>query len=278
MDPSLPPAEMERMRANLGLDAPLPQQYLSWLGSAVHGDFGRSLQQHQPVLQMIADRLPATLLLVVCSMLLTVVLGMAAGIISALKPYSALDHVLSVLSFGGLSMPSFWLGLMLIILFGLTFKVLPTGGMYTLGSDQSPADYLRHLVLPVLTLAITGLSQIARYTRSSLMQVLNMDFVRTGRAKGLTPGRLMTGHALKNAMLPVVTAIGQLLPRTVGAAAIVETVFAWPGIGRLLVTSGLQRDYPMVMGTTILVAALVLVVNLAVDLTYGWLDPRISLA
>lgn len=258
-----------------GLNDPLPLQYIRWLGNAIGGDFGSSFTYRRPALELFLDRLPATLLLSFSSLALAVLLAIPLGIISAVRRYTPIDYIVTVISLVGISIPVFWFGILCIILFGVIWPILPAGGMLTVGESFSITDRLSYLVLPVIVLGLTNMAEIARYTRSSMVNVLGEDFIRTARAKGLRESVIVNGHALRNALLPVVTVIGLLLPRLIGGTAITESVFAWPGIGRLAIDGALQRDYPIVMLVTLAVSVGVVVSTLLTDLVYALLDPRI---
>lgn len=273
--PDVDQATRELFSERYGLNDPLPLQYIRWLGNAIGGDFGSSFTYRRPALELFLDRLPATLLLSFSSLALAVLLAIPLGIVSAVRRYTAIDYVVTIISLIGISIPVFWLGILCIILFGVIWPILPAGGMLTVGESFSITDRLRYLVLPVVVLGLTNMAEIARYTRSSMVNVLGEDFIRTARAKGLRESVIVNGHALRNALLPVVTVIGLLLPRLIGGTAITESVFAWPGIGRLAIDGALQRDYPIVMLVTLAVSAGVVLSTLLTDLVYALLDPRI---
>jgi peptide/nickel transport system permease protein len=276
--PEMSGEQIRQAERSLGLDQPLPLQYARWLGSVARGHFGQSYGAGLPVLGLIVDRLPATLELVGTGLVLSVAAGVLMGVLSAVHRYSLLDHLAAGVAFFGMSVPVFWLGLMLIIVFSTTLHLLPSAGAYTLGVHASAGDRLAHLVLPAVILATANVAQIARYTRSSMLEVLNAEFLRTARAKGV-PGRaVIYHHALRNALIPIVTVVGLAVPRLVGGVAITESVFAWPGMGQLAVDSALQRDYPMIMGITLMVSVVVVVTNFLTDLSYLALDPRVELA
>lgn len=257
--------EVQRLRVQLGLDRPLPVQYARFLARLVQGDLGRSVVTGEPVAREIAARFPATVQLAVASTLLATATGVAAGVVSATRPYSWLDYLVMTVALAGISLPVFWLGLMLMLLFSVHLRWLPAGGYGT------PA----HLVLPTVTLAAFSVAIIARMTRSSLLEVLHQDYVRTAWAKGLGARAVVLRHALKNALIPVVTVIGLQFGSLLGGAILTETVFAWPGMGRLLVGAIVARDYPVVQGAVLVFAALFTLVNLAVDVLYAYVDPRI---
>lgn len=257
--------EVQRLRVQLGLDQPLPVQYVRFLGRLLQGDLGRSVVTGEPVAREIAARLPATVQLAVASTLVATAAGVAAGVVSATRQYSWLDYLVMTVALAGISLPVFWLGLMLMLLFSVHLRWLPAGGYGT------PA----HLVLPTVALAAFSVAIIARMTRSSLLEVLHQDYVRTAWAKGLGSRAVVLRHALKNALIPVVTVIGLQFGGLLGGAILTETVFAWPGMGRLLVGAIVARDYPVVQGAVLVFAALFTLVNLAVDVLYAYVDPRI---
>lgn len=275
LDRNMGAEELARMRALLGLDQPVHVQYVRWLAQVLRGNLGVSYQAGLPVLEIILQMLPNTLLLSAASLVLSLVVAIPAGVISAARPYSAVDHAVTTLCFFGISVPTFWYGLMLIVLFSIVLGWLPPGGMHTLGGERSALDVLRHLVLPAVVLGTANMALFARYTRSATMAVLRQDYVRTARAKGLPGRRVLYHHALRNALLTVVTVVGLQLPRLVGGAAITETVFAWPGMGSLAVRAAFERDYPMIMGITLVISAVVAASTLLVDFLYVYLDPRI---
>jgi len=269
--------QIEQARQELGLDDPIPVQYARWASHVLKGNLGMSYSQGLPVGQLIIRRLPETLELVLTGLALAVVVGVMIGIVSARKQYSLIDQLSTGFAFFGMSVPVFWLGLMLIILFSINLQVLPSSGSYTLGAPATILDRLSHLVLPAIVLATANLAQIARYTRSSMLEVLNADYLRTARAKGLKERVVMNQHALRNALIPIVTVVALMVPRLVSGVAITESVFAWPGMGQLAVDSAMQRDYPMVMGITLMVSILVVITNFLTDLSYLALDPRVKL-
>lgn len=259
------PEDVALVRANYGLDQPLYVQYGVWLLNVLHGDFGRSIVTRRPVLDEITARLPSTIELAFASLAIAIAGGMAVGIISATRQYSLLDHAMMVLALLGISMPVFWLGIMLIFFFSVDLRWFPTGGT---GTPQQ-------LVLPSITLGAASMAVIARMTRSSMLEVIRQDYVRTARAKGLAEQGVVLRHALKNALIPVVTVIGLQFGYLLAGAVLTETVFSRPGLGRLLVTSITSRDFPVVQGTLMLLSISFVLINLLVDILYGYLDPRI---
>jgi ABC-type dipeptide/oligopeptide/nickel transport system permease component len=270
--PDAPEDVVIRMRTELGLDRPLHAQYVSFLGRALQGDLGHSLRSRAAVVDEILTRFPATLELTTASMVIAVALGIPLGLVAAVRRSTWIDYVAMVSSLSTLSMPIFWLAILCVWVFSLQLGWLPVSGR---AGPPWEWDGLRHIVLPAFTLATTSIAIISRLTRSGMLEVLGRDYVTTARAKGLPERLVIVKHALKNALIPVVTVVGLQYGLLLGGAVVTETIFAWPGVGRLAITSILQRDYPVVQGCVLLVAALFVVINLVVDLLYGWLDPRI---
>ncbi len=257
--------QVDKIRAQLGVDRHPVIQYFSFLGNLVQGDLGSSTRTGLPVTREIMARLPNTIILAFSAIILASILGVLTGIIAGVKQNSFFDHLSMMIALFGLSMPVFWLGLMLMLLFSIQLGWLPA-----VGSETS-----KHLVLPAITLAANSTAIIARMTRSSMLEVIRLDYIRTARAKGLTEKLVIWRHALKNALIPVVTIIGLQTGTLLGGAVLTEIVFAWPGIGRLLVEALLSRDYPVVQGVVLLVATMFIFINLIVDILYSYLDPRI---
>ncbi|MFQ6015777.1 MAG: ABC transporter permease [Anaerolineae bacterium] len=257
--------DVARIRVQLALDKPLPVQYTLFLADLMRGNLGLSARTSEPVLKEILQRLPATIQLAVISSLLATILGIVAGAIAAIRQYSKFDYVVSFGTLFGVSMPVYWLGLMLIILFAVRLHWFPAAG----------ADRPTSFILPSLTLAAFSIALVARMTRSSMLEVLRQDYVRTARAKGLGEELVIYRHALKNALIPVVTVVGLQFGTLLGGAVLTETVFGWPGIGLLLVDSIFARDYPMVQGIVLVFSFLFILVNLSVDILYAYIDPRI---
>ncbi|HEU0163866.1 MAG TPA: ABC transporter permease, partial [Thermomicrobiales bacterium] len=276
-NPDLSRDQIQRMSNQLGLNDPLPVQYGRWISNVFHGNFGVSYNTIEPVGSLIGNRLPNTLLLAGVALLISVTIAIPLGIICAMKRNSILDRLVTSFTFLGVSIPVFWLGIMLIVLFSVRYRWLPAGGMSTVGNGFSLHDRIDHMILPVFVLVIGNLAELTRYTRSSMITVLGEEYIRTARAKGLTQKSVITGHALRNALIPVITIIGVLLPRAVSGAAITEAVFSWPGMGSLAVEAATTRDYPVVLATTLTVAVVVVLSSLLTDLAYGFLDPRIRL-
>lgn len=259
------PQEIETIRRQLGLDRPVHEQYLSYVSRLARLDLGRSARTQNPVIEEIWARLPNTVLLAVVAIVLACLFGIPAGIISAARPYTWLDYLVTLVGLFGISMPVFWLGLMLVVLFSVVLRWLPAGGT---GSWQ-------HVVLPSVTLASFVVAFIARMTRSTMLEALQQDYTTTARSKGLRENAVVIKHALRNALIPIVTVVGLQFGLLLGGAVLTETVFAWPGIGRLIVDSILARDYPVIQGTILVFGLLYIFVNLAVDLIYAVIDPRI---
>ncbi len=265
------PQQRAELRHILGLDQPLPVQYAEYLGGILHGDFGTSLWQQQPVAALIAERIPATLELAAASLVLILAAGMPSGVLAAVKHGTAVDvGVVGIISLQQ-AMPAFWAGPLLIALFAVVLGWLPAAGR------GSGPDELSHLVLPAATLAIASLGRVARITRAEMVDALSTDFVRTAVAKGLSRRDVVMRHALKVALIPVVTVVGLEAGALLGGAIITETIFAWPGVGRLLIQAMAQRDFPLIEGVILFVAAVYAVVNLVVDLSYTILDPRVRI-
>ena len=267
--------DLVRLRESLGLNEPLPIQYVHWMGHVVRGDLGRSIWMKRPVLPEVLGRLGATLLLTGTALLLSTAGGLALGVASAAWPRSLLDRLSAVASLFGASMPSFWLGIVLMVIFALWLGWLPASGMYASYGGGGLGDLLSHLILPAVTLAAASITIIARLTRSTMLETLGQDFVRTARAKGVAESGVLLRHGLKNALIPIVTVVGVQAGYLLGGAVLTETVFAWPGVGTLMVQGILARDFPLVQGCVLVVALAFAVINLAVDLLYAWLDPRI---
>lgn len=273
----LSPAELARFREQLGLTGSLPAQFARLVGELATGRL-HSLRTGQPVLEVLLDRLPVTGALLGSAIALALILGVPAGVLSARRPYSRLDNCLTVAALGGLSLPSFWFALVLMWVFAGLLRWLPASGTGpTTKLEYGALDMVPYFVLPTLVLALSILPPIMRYTRSAMLEALGQEYVRTARGKGLSEWRVVYRHALRNALLSVVTVVGMLLPILVGATAVIESVFAMPGLGRLVVEAAVSRDYPTIMTLNFMTAAVVLVTNVLVDLTYVLLDPRIRL-
>lgn len=274
LGPDATPAQVASERVQLGLDQPVPVRYVIWLGDVAHGNLGVSLVYDRPVTALVLEAFPNTLRLAVSALLLSVLLGFPMGMLAALRQNRPTDFILTSLASLGLAIPSFWLGILLILVFSVKLKWLPPSGVGT--ADQGFLVGLTYLVMPVVTIAVSNLAVFSRFVRSSMIDVLTADYVRTARAKGLGETAVVSRHALRNALLPVVTILGIQIGRLLGGAVITEAVFAYPGIGRLVVTSILNRDYPVVQATLMLVVLIFLATNLVVDFSYTFLDPRVS--
>lgn len=275
MDPKVRPEDVKRIKHNLGLDKPLHIQYFNWLNNMLQGNFGKSIIDGRPVLTRILEVMPNTLILMLSSFLITLFLAIPLGIFQAVKQYSFADYFLTFLSFLGISVPSFWLGLMLIYYFSFKLNLLPSSGVYTLGEEKTFIDLLKHLILPSIALSVGSIAGWSRYQRSQMLEVLRTDYVRTARAKGLSEKNIIFKHSLRNALIPIITLLGLSLPDLLGGAYITETIFAWPGMGRLGVEVVFQRDYPVIMGLLVISAVLIIMGNLIADILYALVDPRI---
>jgi peptide/nickel transport system permease protein len=281
-DPTVSPADLQRLAEEMGLHDPWLVQYGRWALAAVQGDFGHSLQTRRPAITEILDRLPNTLILVGSAFFVTLLIAIPVGVMSAVRQYSLFDHVVTMLAFMGQSIPIFWFGLMLILVFYVWLSnpftcgpLFPAGGMYSTGQEDSLLNRLWHLVLPVTMLSSTWVAWYTRFLRASMLEVLSQDYIRTARAKGLEAGRVVYRHALKNAATPVVTLMALDLPVLFAGALFTETIFSWPGMGRLFFQSALRRDYPVLMAIVMLTAVLIILFNLLADLAYSYLDPRV---
>lgn len=268
--------ELDAVRQAWGLDKPLYIQYFNWLFKAVQGDLGRSAFHSDPVFQMLMDRFPNTLFLALASIIVSSIFGIFAGVISATKQYSLWDRLVMLLALFGNSMPSFWLGLVLIFIFSLWLQILPSSGMTNLRGTGGPLDLLSHFILPAITLSAFSTAIVAQLVRATMLEVLRQDYIRTARAKGLIDRVVVYRHALRNALLPVVTVIGLQLGNLLGGAIIVETIFSWPGLGQMMYRAISTRDIPVVMGGVLLTASIFVFVNLVIDVSYAFLDPRIK--
>ncbi|MFC1466895.1 MAG: ABC transporter permease [Candidatus Brachytrichaceae bacterium NZ_4S206] len=266
--------QLAKVRRSLGLDQPMPVQYARWFTNILRGDFGLSFTQFRPVSQIIGERIPHTLRLVVPAILLSIALALAGGVISAVWRYSLADHIISGLSFLGLAMPVFWFGLMMQLLFSVQLGWLPSADMTS--GDGGWIVSAKHLVMPVTTLAIGTVAGWSRYVRASTLEVFGQDFVRTARAKGLSERLVITRHALRNALIPFVTVVAIDIPFFLTGAVVTETIFSWPGLGRLFFDALRARDYPVLMGLLVYAAILIVIFNIIADLLYAWLDPRIK--
>jgi peptide/nickel transport system permease protein len=267
------PQAVELIRKELGLDRPVPVQYVRWLGRLVRGDLGNSIWNHQPVNQLLVHALPRTLSLAMLSFAVALAIAVPAGIISAVKKYSVYDHTLTGVAFLGLAMPDFWVGIVLIIVFAVRLRVLPAFGYEPISAGLWP--WLSHLILPAITTGTSFSAILARMTRSALLEVMREDYVRTARAKGLGERIVILRHALRNGLIPVLTVMGIAFALLLAGAVIAENVFAIKGVGRLLIEGILNRDFPVVQGTILMIAAIFVFMNLFVDLLYAVVNPKI---
>lgn len=270
------PENVAKLNADLGLDRPLPMRYLAWIGGVLSGDLGRSYALDRPVLDEVLERLGPTLILAGAALALSTLFGVAAGVISAVRQNGFADRAIGLLLLIGISTPSFFLAILVILLFSVRLGWFPTGGMSALFGGGGVVDLLRHLVLPAFTLAVVATAILGRLTRASMLETLRQDFVRTARAKGVTEDRVISVHALKNAAVAIVPVIGLQAGYVLGGAVYVETVFQWPGIGRMLVEAIGRRDILLVQGGVLVIAALYVLINIATDVAQAALDPRIE--
>jgi len=277
MSDELSKEQIVEIRKSLGLDDPIHVQYFRWMSNVMHGNLGISFVSARSVLVVILERVPATAVLGLSALLFSVIIALPLGSASAMRRGTALDSMASFFSFFGVSMPVFWFGLMLILLFSVQLGWLPSAGMYSVGKEADLLNRFLHLIMPTIVLGLSNTAELIRYARSSMLEVLRQDYVRTARGKGLGEAMVIYKHALKNAMVTNISVIGLSFPRLIGGAAITEFIFAWPGMGRLAITSALGRDYPLVMGITIVVSVVVIFTNLIVDMMYPLFDPRIRL-
>jgi peptide/nickel transport system permease protein len=270
------PAQIEALRQRLNLDQPIPAQFFAWFGGVVRGDLGSSHYMRMPVVEAIAQRIEPTVMLALFSTLVAVALGLSLGVVAAIRHNTLTDYVVMLVAMLGLSLPTFWLGLLMILLFAVNLQWLPAAGYVSI--KESPLDTVRYLIMPALALGFSQAAVIARMTRASMLDSLREDFVRTARSKGLPEPRVILRHALRNAMLPVLTVIGLSIATVAGGVVVTETVFNIPGAGRLVIESVQRRDYPVIQGAVIAVAFVYALVNLLVDLSYLGLDPRVRYA
>lgn len=268
--------QRQALTHQMGLDLPLPVRYARWAEGVLRGDFGYSLAGGEAVGPLLKLRLVNTAQLALTALALAVFIGLPLGIWTALRRNTWLDYVINGVSTLGMSLPSFWLGIMAVMVFSVSLGLLPASGMSEIGSGFSLADRLRHLILPASVLAITIMPNLVRFARSALLEVLGLDFMRTAKAKGLPPRLVLLKHGMRNALIPVVAMLGLLLPALLSGSVIAESVFGWPGMGRLAVDAAMNRDYPVVMAVTVVAGAIVIVTNLGVDLVYSLIDPRIG--
>lgn len=276
LDPNISAEDRQKKLEALGLNDPPHIQYVRWLGNFVSGEMGVSYVRKRPVKQMILERIPATVTLMGVSLLLAAVVAIPIGVISAHKQYTPVDYATTTGAFLGLSIPDFWLGLMLIMFFSVQLDWTPIGGISTLGAEFSILDRIHHLILPSLVLATASMASLVRYTRSSMVEVLHQDYIRTARAKGFPERTVVYKHGLRNALLPVITIFGLMLPVLVGGSVVVEKLFSWPGLGLMFIDATFQRDYPVIMALVMISAVLTVIGNLIADILYAVADPRIE--
>lgn len=277
LNPTITAQDIERIKHVFGLDQPIYIQYLKWATGMFTGNWGNTFFGGRPVLDVILERIPATFLLMGSGMSLAIVIGMLIGILGAVRRYSVFDYLATTGAMVALSFPTFWFGLMAIFIFALKLGLLPSGGMYTLGGEEGVLDLLRHLILPTVVLALVLVAQWSRYTRSSFLEVIHQDYIRTAKSKGLSDFRVLFRHAFPNAVAPLIALAGIQLPWLFSGALVTETIFGWPGIGRLFVDSLTMKEYPVLMGMIMLTAAAVIIGNLLADVINALIDPRIRL-
>jgi peptide/nickel transport system permease protein len=277
LNPTITAQDIERIKQVFGLDQPIYVQYLKWATGMFTGNWGNTFFGGRPVLDVIIERMPATFLLMGSGMSLAIVIGMLIGILGAVKRYSIFDYLATTGAMVALSFPTFWFGLMAIFIFALKLGWLPSGGMYTLGGEADIVDLARHLILPTVVLSLVLVAQWSRYTRSSFLEVIHQDYIRTARSKGLSTPRVLFRHAFPNALAPLIALAGIQLPWLFSGALVTETIFGWPGMGRLFVDSLTMKEYPVLMGMIMITAMAVIVGNLLADVLNAIIDPRIRL-
>ena len=275
VDPNISAADIAARKEALGLNAPLHVQYLHWMENLMQGNMGYSMTTYRPVSEMIGERIMPTFLLMGAALLIGLILAIPLGILSATKQYSKLDYLFSTGSLLGISVPTFFLGLSSIYVFSLVLKLLPSSGMVTLGGGGGLGDRLEHLIMPATVLCVNVAGKVVRYVRSCMLEILEQDYLRTARAKGLSEAIVINRHALRNGLIPIITIVGLEIATLLGGAVITEQIFSWPGIGQLTMESVMSRDYPTLMGLNLMAAVIVLVVNLLTDIAYSFVDPRI---
>jgi peptide/nickel transport system permease protein len=277
LNPTITAQDIERIKHIFGLDQPLHIQYLKWAYGIFTGNWGFTFFGGRPVLEVILERFPATLLLMGSGMSLAILIGMLIGILGAVRRYSVFDYLATTGAMVALSFPTFWFGLMTIFIFSLKLGWLPSGGMYTLGGEEDLLDLLRHLILPTVVLALVLVAQWSRYSRSSFLEVIHQDYIRTAKSKGLSGGRILFRHAFPNAVAPLIALAGIQLPWLFSGALVTETIFGWPGMGRLFVDALTMKEYPVLMGMVMITAMFVIIGNLLADVINALIDPRIRL-
>lgn len=274
----VPPEYYVALREKMGLDKPIWQQLLIYMGNILKGDLGYSWINKRPVLDIIYERFPATILLMGTSVILAIILGTLIGVLSSSRPYSTLDNVNTVLSLVGYSIPNFWLGLMLIIVFGVWLRWLPISGMTSLTTEKNYIiDVISHMILPAACLTTQNIGYYVRLSRTSMLEVLRLDYITTARAKGCRESTVLIKHALRNALLPIVTSAGFEIGFVIAGSSVTETVFGWPGVGMLMIRSIYYRDYPVLLGIFLIVSLFVVIINVITDISYAYLDPRIKI-
>jgi peptide/nickel transport system permease protein len=276
-DPTMTTERVEELEQSFGLDQPIYVQYGKWLSELLHGNFGYSYASQTPVGDILSQRMQPTLILMITSIVLAVIIAIPLGILSAYKPYSIFDYISSGIAFLGAGIPTFFISLICIYVFSVQLNILPITGMNTAGVN-SLADTLKHMIMPVGVLTFSMLGSLVRQARSSMLEVINDDYIRTARAKGLTESKVLFKHAFRNALIPIVTQIGTTIPYIIGGSVVIEQMFGWAGIGSLLVTAISQRDYPIIMAVTVVISVAVLICNILIDIIYTILDPRIKYA
>jgi peptide/nickel transport system permease protein len=277
LNPTIQAQDIERIKVALGLDQPVHIQYLKWAAGMFSGTWGNTFFGGRPVLHVIVERVPATFVLMLSALSLAIILGTAIGMLGAVKRYSLFDYLATTGALFALSFPTFWFGLMAIYLFAVKLRWLPSGGMYELGNEGDPIDLLIHLALPTLVLALVLVATWSRYARSSFLEVIHQDYIRTARAKGLVERDVMLKHAFPNAVVPLIALFGIQLPTLFSGALVTETIFGWPGMGRLFVDSLTMKEYPVLMGMMMFTALFVIVGNLLADIGIALVDPRVRL-
>ncbi|WP_029451940.1 ABC transporter permease [Clostridium algidicarnis] len=273
--PNMSAEDVERVRENLGLDKPVPMQYVAWLKNVLKGDFGYSLINYRPVSHQIKERIPATLLLMGTSLITAIIFGIIFGLIAAYNKNKWIDNIISIISYIGISIPSFWFAMILIVIFSQKLRLLPSVGMHTIGIN-STLDVIKHTIMPATVLSFQNFAVITRYIRSKAITEMKEDYVRTAIGKGVSSRKVFGTHILKNTLLPIITIIGMSLPNLIAGAFITETIFGWPGMGRLGINAIFSFDYPLIMAITMISALMLILGNLIADILYGVVDPRIK--
>ena len=269
--------DIQALRSHYGLDKALPLQYVDWITLAIQGDFGKSLQYGAPALPLLLERLPATLQLAVVALVLQLVIGIPLGVVAALNRWTWIDNVIRVFAVAGHAIPTFWIGLLFIIFFAVTLRWLPSQGLLTIGKDVwDIPDRVTHIIMPAFVLALGGIANYSRYLRTETLDVISQDYIRTAHAKGLRERRVMYVHALRNALIPMVTALGPLLAVLIGGSLVIEQVFSWPGVGQFTYAAARSKDYPVIMAGVMVASALLVISYLIRDIAYAIVDPRIK--